>query len=740
MTTMIGTPYRAAASTGGLLFLLYAATLAPTTAFWDASEYITAAHILGIPHPPGNPLFVLLGRAWSLLLTPLGLPPAVRVNLLAAATSAAASAFFFLVAHRIIRGIWNDGRIALWAAAAGALAGGTAFTVWNQSTVSEKVYPVSALVLAAACWLGVLWRDRREEAGSERLLLWAVFLIAIGSTNHLMSVLGLPALAVLVVMTGVGPLLRVRFLVRAGALAIIGLSVNFFLPVRAELDPVINEGDPTCESAASAALAIYSLGRTGCPLLADNLRREQYQPIPVSQRKAPFADQMENYYQYFDWQWARSAGGDVLPGGLRTPFTLLFLFLGALGLLQAWRSDPVLGASATVLAGTLTVGLVIYLNFRYGYSLAPEIENPLQHEVRERDYFYVVGFMFWGSLVGVGLSRVWTWLARRLAGDVASSGRTLAPTGPALRTTAPVLAVALLPLALNWSWASRAGDYAARDWAYDLLMSVEPYAVLFTNGDNDTFPLWYMQEVEGVRRDVTVIVGQYLYTQWYVRQLAELTSPERQRPFDPAAAQGLYEDPGPPVAPITSLEPAEMDAVRGQRLDSDFSLSLAEVNGIYPAGVELTRGDLLTLRIIQDARGERPVYFSGTGGTIARLGLGQWGVRHGLAVKLQPVAQGLAPPGWVSPGTVSNPEWIDVDRSLRLYREVYSFRGIKGRRTWPDRSVSVIWQFVYATDAMHRGVRLAGGDPALADSLAADRNWFESLARTGFAGRSDDGG
>ncbi len=78
--------YRAAAVAAGLVFILYVITLAPSTAMWDTSEYIAAAYVLGIPHPPGNPLFVLLGRVVSLL--PIAPSVAQRINLMAAFCSA----------------------------------------------------------------------------------------------------------------------------------------------------------------------------------------------------------------------------------------------------------------------------------------------------------------------------------------------------------------------------------------------------------------------------------------------------------------------------------------------------------------------------------------------------------------------------------------------------------------------------------------------------------------------------
>ena len=121
-------PYGAAAIAALCILTLYVITLAPTTTFWDTSEYIATAHILGIPHPPGNPLFVVLGRTWSLLLAPFGLPVAVRINLLAAVTSAAASGFLFLVAHRVLSSFSEDRRFALAGAGAAALIGATIIT------------------------------------------------------------------------------------------------------------------------------------------------------------------------------------------------------------------------------------------------------------------------------------------------------------------------------------------------------------------------------------------------------------------------------------------------------------------------------------------------------------------------------------------------------------------------------------------------------------------------------------
>jgi hypothetical protein len=724
-----GPPYGSAALCALAVWCVYVLTLAPTTAFWDTSEYIATAHIVGIPHPPGNPLFVFVGRAWSLLLAPLGLPVAVRINLLAATTSAAASGFMYLIVHHVLSAFVEGSRLARLVAFVAVLPGATAYTVWNQSNVNEKVYTLSVLFIAAVSWLAVLWHDRRSRPGASRYLLWIVFLLAIGSTNHMMSVLPGPALVVLVLLSGPMRLLRPAIIGRAILLVLLGLSFNFVLPIRASLDPVINEGDPTCPSLGSAAAAVYGNALPGgladrlprCQPLADALARVQYQTPPITERKAPVRAQLQMYWQYFDWQWSRGIDPVEAPGTARLPFTILFLALGAVGLVAAWRSGGAVFSYLAVLTGTLTLALVVYLNFKHGYSLSPEIADSALHEVRERDYFFVAGFLVWGCLAGIGL--VWAW--HTVAGFAKGRRRYAA--------VSPMLAIALFPLMLNWNWASRAGDYAARSWAYDLLTSVEPYSVLFTNGDNDTFPLWYLQEVEGIRKDVTVIVGQYLFTTWYLRQLEELTRPENQRPFDPSFAPGLYEEPEPPAASITDMTGDQMDAVGGVRLSEPLTIPFPGLAVTYPAETVLSRGHQLALRIIFDSISERPIYFTAVGGMLSELGLDPWGVRSGLVTELVPRSlEAPAPDGWGQGSQPYGSVWFDLDRSLRLYEEVYDFRGIRDRPIWQDRSTMNIPLQYYATALQLADAAESNGHPAeVVERLRDDAAAFQLVAAGG---------
>ncbi|MYD12874.1 MAG: DUF2723 domain-containing protein, partial [Gemmatimonadetes bacterium] len=118
-------PYLCAGVTALAIGILYAVTLSPSTAFWDTSEYIATAHILGIAHPPGNPLFAVLARTWEVLLSPFGLSPAVRINLFSALMGSLAHGMWFLVVHHILGHFSTDRRFRLIAAAAATLVSAT---------------------------------------------------------------------------------------------------------------------------------------------------------------------------------------------------------------------------------------------------------------------------------------------------------------------------------------------------------------------------------------------------------------------------------------------------------------------------------------------------------------------------------------------------------------------------------------------------------------------------------------
>ncbi|HEX5818791.1 MAG TPA: DUF2723 domain-containing protein, partial [Gemmatimonadales bacterium] len=559
-TPLHAPPYRAALGVGVAVLLGFLLTLAPTVTFWDAGELIASTRILGIPHPPGTPLLVLIGHVWATLV-PIG-EWAFRTNLMTAAFSAAGAAMFFLVIHESL-GPWAGSTSRLLTAAAAAFAGAFTFTNWQNSTETEA-YAVALFSIAVISWLALRWRATRGTARAPRLLLLILFVAGLAIGNHLLALLAGPAVVVFLAVTLHGapapdPVLRRQewakvgvvagtwalligsglgsttltfvglacyvgaaafafasgvggFAVVALLVAAVGITPYAFLFIRSGQAPMINEAAP---STWEALLAVIRRAQYPVRTPLDD-PTVMHGPDNPGRSLTIIGLQLLNYLLYFDWQWAKSAGS-----GVRFVLTVLFFSMGLRGLLVQRTTDRGAWWLLFVLWLVTGLGLVAYMNFRPGFSIGYDAyPDPNDHEVRERDYFFVVSFVVWGLWSAIGF------------GDMA---REFAAKGTRARRYAwGLLAFALVPLALNWREASRRGPdrMLAADFAYNLLNSVPPYGILFTYGDNDTVPLWWAQEVAGVRRDVTVVCLALAQTDWYMRQLRD--NPLRE--FDASSA------------------------------------------------------------------------------------------------------------------------------------------------------------------------------------------------------------
>ncbi|CAN5883236.1 hypothetical protein BH11GEM1_BH11GEM1_08810 [soil metagenome] len=659
--------YRVAAAVGVAVLSLYVATLSPTTAMWDASEYITAAYTLGIPHPPGNPFFVLLGRVASLV--PVS-AVAARINMLAALCSAAAAAIWFLVAERVLAS-WSSARwTRLLASVMAALLGASTFTVWNQSVVNEKVYTVSLAFFAIVSWLTVRWCDDPDGRRSDRLLVLIAYLIGLGYSNHPAGFLVGPAVAVAVLVRRPRTLLRWRLLL-AGAMAlIVGLSPFAVEPIRAAWHPMLNEGEPT--GCAQRIGLSCTLSTTTATRLMANVNRDQYGKPDLTVRQAPIEAQVGMWWLYFKWQWLRDVHGQQPV--LQAALAIVFLLLGVLGGVTHWRHERASFWFFGPLVVTVTVVLIYYMNFKYGASQSPELTG-VAREVRDRDYFYLWSYSTWSVWAALGLATLWRALSVRVHG---SETRRWA-------STAPVLLLGAFPLVGNWRDASRAGETATREWAHDLLGSIEPYGILVTLGDNDTFPLWYAQEVEGVRRDVTVAVTQLLNTDWYPRGLA------RRAPVAYDAARGATVYRGlrvvMPSTPVFDLSDADLDAVpewldvRTPQLFRSGTLSAVVDPRRLEFGVP-TRGDLMVLQLLKDNLGRRPFYIARTSGSyVQALGLEPYALVQGLAYKIEPAVIASSRDTVALPGMGH----VDVPRTRALWDSYGAPRAFVARGDWVDR-------------------------------------------------------
>jgi hypothetical protein len=492
---------------GAVVAAVYASTMARTVTRWDAGEFLAAIHSLGIPHPPGTPLYVLAARAWAMI--PLPLSFATRVNLLSAICGAAAVTVLGLLVRR-----WSGDSVA--GAAATLCAGGTA-TLWLSATEAEVYAPA---LLAAVLLLAL-----PEWVSGNRLRMWALIGFAAGAgwTLHPAALVTLPAALLLALdrpnrqgqdyPAGAAPgspgqsprLLRVAFervrsgpgargLAAAFLAALLGMSVVLFLVVRAQHDPAVNQGNPATLNTLAAVLT-----------------REQYQSHGLWPRQAPFWLQLGNWFEYADWQFALGMSPDAPPDWRRTPITVLFAAFGVVGLFGHRKLEPRSWRALLLAFVSATLGLVVYLNMRLSPSYGGDLIPPGSlREARERDYFFVAAFAIWGVWAGLG-AVLQARRLRRVSVHRADVGR--------LSSAWPLLAVlvSVAPLALNFGHVRAERLVAAqttREEALTLLASLPLDAVFLALGDNDTYPLWYAQVVEGVRRDVAVVTVPLLATQW----------------------------------------------------------------------------------------------------------------------------------------------------------------------------------------------------------------------------------
>jgi tetratricopeptide (TPR) repeat protein len=309
-------------------------------------------------------------------------------------------------------------------------------------------------------------------------------------------------------------------------LVLLAGSVQFIMLIRARQNPSINEVNPS-----------------NWHDFVSVLKREQYDPMKLFPRKTQFLteddwrmnqnprfslfvayfEQLKFYARYFFWQWGGDRFFDIfLHVGWQALLGLVAPLLGLWGMWHQLKREKRSFVLIFVAFLVASLGLITYLNLKY----SPSDPRPQLHyrEVRERDYFFAFSFVFYTIFVGVGAYAFLRWFADSVK----------AKKLPTYAMSGALALFGFVPMALNWNAVTRHGDWIPAEYGYNMLISCPgEHAVLFTNGDNDTFPLWFMQTVPSVvakldpnfGKNVAVANLSLLNTNWYCKQLKRWGAP-----------------------------------------------------------------------------------------------------------------------------------------------------------------------------------------------------------------------
>ena len=719
---------------------LYLKTMAPTVSFWDTGEFIASSYILGVPHPPGAPLYVLIGRVFSML--PFG-EVAWRIVLMSVLSSALAIWCAYLTAAALARralgghalrsfGDSRDVSVAIGSVVA-SLSLAVSYTMWFNATEAE-VYGYSILFAALGVWLIVYWDGTQHGASNDRWLFLLAYLFGLGGGIHMLCLLTIPSLLILAwfadeklrrlvfVIVGAGlwglfyltifadypesakliallaaaaaivlhayvwmshPGLRptviglaatgaavvlaaaasdvetpagfamlvggaglawhlyrtdrraLAILVGCALLFALGYSTYLALFIRSGLNPAIDENDPETWAAFLGFLNREQYG-------TDSMLLSMLEPR-ASRVYQLWHQQMKYFLQQFPFpllsgdvkfRWATQDVVHVISVSI-IPYAL-----GVGGLIWHGVRDWRRFAAIAVVFIVMGLGLSLYLN----------MQDP-----QPRERHYVFGGMFYAFALWMGLG--WTGLVE------------LVRTRLALRRHAVVGLACLgllIPLGIGaklYHIEDRTGDHIAYDYAYNLLQTCEPNSILFTNGDNDTFPLWFLQEVEGIRTDIRVVNLSLLNTNWYIKQLRDREPKIDLKLRDSYIDSTLTDTQSVDLAKRMWREPLKSQiAGEMKRLGLDVELSPP------PEYAAMRVQDFMIIAILKWNAWKRPIYFALTVGPENKIGLQPHLRLMGMTSKLVPET-----------GIPNSREALRTN----LY-EVYRYRGVSDESVFKD--------------------------------------------------------
>lgn len=683
--------------------LTYYKSMPPTVVFWDVPEHAAASYAVQVQHPPGSPLLVLVMRIASMI--PMFSDIALRMIFINMLVSCLNVMLLYLIIVRLAL-IWRkepetvaDKILFYGPAVVGALALTFSTTFWFNS-IELETRNTSLFFTVVIIWLSLIWYERGESDSGDRYLLMIAYLVGLTSGVHIHGLLGFFVAIMMVYFRTYTKSLKQFFLsfdvIKFGivgslvfwtaypgviqwlpsmldgnvfgtqsqlwayvafgivataayliyyyskkmkripylasfsfVLIVLGFTTYLTVYIRANAHTPINENDPSNMARLVTYLEREQYGET--PLLS---RRFSQEPDKIANFKKYTSDwdymwryQIEHMYlRYLGWNFI-GKDGDTQDNGIR--FSQLYgipLLVGLFGVYYHWKSDQ--KSAFIVAAFFILTGLALCVYF-----------NMQEPQPRERDYFFVYSFFGFCIWIGLGVMALVEYIRKqvkteqfKIAGFAALAVAFVMVPGNMLRT--------------NYHMMSRHGHYLAWDHSYNLLQSVEKDAVLITNGDNDTFPLWYLQDVEGIRRDVRVVCLSLLNTDWYIDQL------KNQEPYGAKKVpisipdnqiQGIQPVPYTPRVMELPVPLNVRDNWEREHSATPGSSTIADTVKFYmPNTLQfgnvkgLRVQDILVYDIVRTSNWQRPVYFAITVQDDSKIGLQNYLEVRGLAMKVVP--------------------------------------------------------------------------------------------------------